>query len=166
VELYQHRVFNLVQMALRDRAAAEDIVQDAFIRAYTHLDMFDPERDFYPWLATIAMRLAYNCKRRAGEFVSDNANSHQNVATDSCLLEGVLVDERAQRLWHAVSALPSGERMAVVMFYRQDMKVEEIAQALGVTSGTVKTFLFRARAKLRCSMRGDASSDDPMEPSK
>jgi RNA polymerase sigma factor (sigma-70 family) len=56
-----------------------------------------------------------------------------------------------------VAALPSGERTAVALYYRQGMKVSDIARALGVTSGTVKTFLFRARRKLRSTV--DAAAD-------
>lgn len=157
VELYQHRVFNLVLMVLRDRAAAEDIVQDAFLRAYTHLHMYDVERDFYPWLATIAIRLAQNWKRRVRAHVPDESDPDRNVATASNVLEDVLIDERARRLWRAVGTLPSAERIVVVMYYRQDMKVEEIARAIGVTSGTVKTMLFRARAKIRVAMQDELS---------
>ena len=64
-------------------------------------------------------------------------------------LTALITDEGDRRLWRSVSALSSGERTAVVLFYRQGMKVREIAYALGVTDGTVKTLLFRARRHLR-----------------
>ena len=56
---YQGRLFGLVLMMVREPAAAEEVTQDAFVRAYTHLDRYD-QRPFYPWLATIAVRLAQN----------------------------------------------------------------------------------------------------------
>lgn len=157
VELFQHRLLNLVLMAVRDRAAAEDVVQEAFIRAYTHLDAYDAERDFYPWIATIAVRLAQNWRRRAREHARDDLAEDHELAGDGSVLGDVLSEETARQLWQAVGALPSGERMSVMMYYRQDMKVEEIARALGVTSGTVKTLLFRARAKLRRMMQHEIS---------
>ncbi len=64
-------------------------------------------------------------------------------------LTALITDEGDRRLWRSVSALSSGERTAVVLFYRQGMKVRKIAYALGVTDGTVKTLLFRARRHLR-----------------
>lgn len=161
VELYQHRLFNLILMGLRDRETAEDIVQEAFIRAFTRLDAYDSTRDFYPWLATIAIRLAQNRKRRVREDVSGEA--YERNASDSNVLQDVLIEERSQQLWRAVGALPAAERMTVLMYYRQDMKVEEIAQALGVTSGTIKTALFRARTKLRVAMQDEMTTDRSME---
>lgn len=55
-------------------------------------------------------------------------------------------------MWQAVSALPSGERTAVILHYRQGLSVAEIAAALGVTAGTIKTQLFRARRNLRMKL--------------
>ena len=58
-----------------------------------------------------------------------------------------------------MSALPSGERTAVILYYRQGMSVREIAAALGVTGGTIKTFLFRARRRLRDTIDGAMKGD-------
>lgn len=155
VELYQIRLFNLVLMGLRDRAAAEDIVQEAFVRAYTHLNAYDAQRDFYPWLATIAVRLAQNWRRRIREHATEAPDEQEEIQLERDVLHDVIVDESSRRLWLAVAALPPTERMAMIMYYRQEMKIEEIARALGVTDGTIKTSLFRARAKLRSSMQNE-----------
>ena len=64
----------------------------------------------------------------------------------------LIVGEDDRALWRSVSALPPGERTAVILHYRQDMSVAEIAAALGVTAGTVKAQLFRARQKLRSTL--------------
>jgi len=64
-------------------------------------------------------------------------------------LRTVIADEESARLWQAVQGLPGGERAAVMLFYRQELKVQEAASVLGVSSGTVKTLLFRARRHLR-----------------
>ena len=84
------------------------------------------------------------------------------IASDP--LTELITDESDRRLWQSVSALTSGERTAVILFYRQDMSVREIASALGVNGGTIKTLLFRARQKLRQSL-GDAPAG-PALPSK
>jgi RNA polymerase sigma-70 factor (ECF subfamily) len=67
-------------------------------------------------------------------------------------LAALIADERGRRLWQAVSALPSGERTAVILYYRDELAVGDIARALGVTAGTIKTLLFRARRHLRGQM--------------
>ncbi|MDO8834703.1 MAG: sigma-70 family RNA polymerase sigma factor, partial [Vicinamibacterales bacterium] len=62
-----------------------------------------------------------------------------------------------RRLWLSVAALPSGERTAMILYYRQDMSVGEIASAIGVSNGTIKTLLFRGRQRLRRTL-GDLSN--------
>ena len=70
----------------------------------------------------------------------------------------VIADEESRRLWDAVQGLPGGERAAVLLFYRQELKIREAARLLGVSSGTVKTLLFRARRHLREALGAGASA--------
>lgn len=75
----------------------------------------------------------------------------------------LIANERDRRLWQAVAALSSGERTAVILYYRDEMPVRDIAGALGVTTGTIKTLLFRARRHLRGRL--DAATIAHEEPS-
>jgi RNA polymerase sigma-70 factor (ECF subfamily) len=61
----------------------------------------------------------------------------------------MIADDRSRRVWQVVAALPSAERTAVLLYYREELPVSDIARTLGVTSGTIKTLLFRARRHLR-----------------
>jgi len=152
VERYQRRLFALVLMVVRSSAGAEEVTQDAFVRAFAHLDAYDQRRPLYPWLATIAVRLSHNWLRSHGRTVSregvsiDDIGEPQRPAT---ALQALITDEERRDVWHAVSSLPSGERTAVMLYYRDEMPVGDIARALGVTAGTIKTLLFRARRHLR-----------------
>jgi len=155
VQTHQGRLFGLVLMMVRQPSAAEEVTQDAFVRAYTHLDHYDAGRPFYPWLASIAVRLAQNWLRRHGRTVRREGTSLDNAeepAESAAALTALIADERSRGLWDAVSALPSGERTAVILYYRDEMAVRDIARALGVTTGTIKTLLFRARRHLRGQM--------------
>jgi RNA polymerase sigma-70 factor, ECF subfamily len=152
VARYQGRLFGLVSVVVRDRAAAEEVTQDAFVRAYTRLDRYDDRQPFYPWLATIAVRLAQNRLRRQGRTLQREGtplDTAAEPATGPSSLTALIADERSRRLRRAVTALSSGERTAVMLHYRDDLTVREIARALGVTTGTIKTLLFRARRHLR-----------------
>ena len=152
VKRYQKRLFGLTMMMLRDPSVAEEITQDAFVRAYTHLHLYDDRRPFYPWLATIGVRLAQTrLARRARRHQHEESEPTpgSEPTSDDDPLGEILADESGRELWQAVADLPAGERTAVFLYYRQDMKVNDIARALGVTAGTVKTMLFRARKKLR-----------------
>ncbi len=160
VERYSRRLFGLTLMMVRSPAAAEDLSQEAFVRAFTHLDAYDDRRPFFPWLATIAVRLSQNWLARQGR-VRDREgvelDESREPAASADALESVIADERARGLWRSVASLPSGERTAVMLHYREGMTVTEIARALGVTSGTVKTQLFRARRRLRAVLGDDDS---------
>jgi RNA polymerase sigma-70 factor (ECF subfamily) len=63
-----------------------------------------------------------------------------------------VAQDEGRRLWRLVARLPLGERTALVLHYRQELSVNEVAAALGVTTGTVKTLLFRARRHLRAAL--------------
>lgn len=161
VTLYERRLFGLALMVTRDPAGAEEVAQDAFVRAYMHLNAYDIRRPFYPWLSTIAVRLAQNwLVRRVRQTTREGAaldpESDAAAADERDPLEGMISGERDRRLWDLVTALPSGERTATMLYYRQDMSVDDIARAVGVSGGTVKTLLFRARQKLRRAL-GDRS---------
>jgi RNA polymerase sigma-70 factor (ECF subfamily) len=153
VELYQRRLFGLALMMTRDPSGADEVVQDAFVRAFAHLDAYDTRRPFYPWISTIAVRLAQNWLVRRARLHSREGTELDPeldaASTGSDPLSGLITDERDRRLWRSVAALPSGERTAVILYYRQDMSVEQIAFAIGVSGGTIKTLLFRGRQKLR-----------------
>lgn len=152
VREYQGRLFGLVLMMVRQPAGAEEVTQDAFVRAYTYIGDYDEHRPFYPWLATIAVRLAQNWLRRHGRTTRREGaplESAQEPGATATALTTLIANEGSRRLWRAVAALSSGERTAVMLYYRDDMAVRDIARALGVTTGTIKTLLFRARRHLR-----------------
>ncbi len=152
VQRYQGRLFGLMTMMVRNPVAAEELAQDAFVRAYTHLDHYDERRPFYPWLATIAVRLAQNwlqhrarLEQREGVALDDA----REPAAAAAALNTMIADDRSRRVWQVVAGLPSAERTAVLLYYREELPVSDIARTLGVTSGTIKTLLFRARRHLR-----------------
>ena len=152
VRKYQGRLFGLVLMMVREPAGAEEVTQDAFVRAYTHLDRYDDGRTFYPWLSSIAIRLAQNWLRAHGRMVRREGAALESVdepRASTTTLADLIDDERSRTLWTEVAALPSGERTAVILYYRDGMAVHDIARGLGVTTGTIKTLLFRARRHLR-----------------
>jgi RNA polymerase sigma-70 factor (ECF subfamily) len=152
VQRYQSRLFSLVLMMLRDPAGAEEVTQDAFVRAYTHLDQYDGDRPFYPWVAAIAVRVAQNWLRRHGRTArleGTSLDSAPEPAASAGALTALLTTERSRALWQAISGLSSGERTAVILYYRDELPVRDIAHALGVTTGTIKTLLFRGRRHLR-----------------
>jgi RNA polymerase sigma-70 factor (ECF subfamily) len=161
VRAYQGRLFGLVLMMVRQPDGAEEVAQDAFVRAFTYLDHYDAHRPFYPWLASIAVRLAQNWLRRHGRTARREGvwlEHTQEPEVVPTALAALIADERGRRVWDAVSALPSGERTALMLYYRDEMAVRDIARALGVTTGTIKTLLFRGRRHLRGCLEAAATT--------
>jgi RNA polymerase sigma-70 factor (ECF subfamily) len=161
VRRYQNRVFSLLLMMVRDHSGAEEVTQDTFMRAYSNLHKYDLQRPLYPWLATIAARLGINWINRSGarqhrgdtEFdISKLAASAPHPA------EQIEQQQAQQQLWHQVAGLPQGERTAVLLFYKQELRVTEIAGILGVTTGTVKTLLHRGRMHLKAQLESNGDT--------
>lgn len=138
-------------MMTRDTAAAEEVTQDAFVRAFTNLDQYDAERSFYPWVSAIAVRLAQDWLRSRGKksAIELSGLSGADAGVSDSPLDRLIAEEGQRDLWEHVAGLSSGERTVVLMYYRDEVKVGDIARTLGVVPGTVKTLLFRARRRLR-----------------
>jgi RNA polymerase sigma-70 factor (ECF subfamily) len=163
VRRHQSQLFGLVLIMVRESAGAEDVTQDAFVRAFSHLDKYDDTRPFYPWLAAIATRLSQNWLHTRARTVRREGTAIDTVVESgvpATTLVELISDERAGQLWRAVAGLSSGERTAVVLHYRDGLPLRDVAQALGVTSGTIKTFLFRARRHLRERLQAALRIDD------
>ncbi|MFI4882970.1 MAG: RNA polymerase sigma factor [Phycisphaerales bacterium JB064] len=134
---------------------AEDVVQEAFVRALTNLHRFDTRFRFSTWLFTIAKRLHCNAvQKHAPTFDSDLVSfSASDIGTES---EPVARDEeRAQvrtDLDEALSRLPEMQRDVVVLFHQCDWPIARIAEHYLMPTGTVKSHLHRGRRKLRVAL--------------
>ena len=154
VRICQKRVIGLALVIVRDTDAAEDVAQEAFVRAYSHLHRYDDRQPFYPWLASITVRLSQNWlrteKRQRARVEAAQQETPNKPHSD--FLSDLVGNESDRHLWQCVADLPETERTATLLFYQQDMKVSEIADILQVSDGTIKTSLYRARQKLKVTL--------------
>ncbi len=151
---YQHRIVQLVNRYIKDPSEAQDIAQEAFIKAYRALSDFRGDSAFYTWLYRIAINTAKNFlaakARRGGDFECDvqeaeqieNAPQLQGMDTPEQL---VMNDEILQVVNAAIDALPEDMRMAIMLRELEGMSYEEIAQIMNCPVGTIRSRLFRAR---------------------
>jgi len=155
VETYRDRLFGLAVGILRDRSAAEDVVQEAFIKAYKNLKGFRGDSSIYTWLYRIAVNTAHNHLRRAGrrteidfEEVAPVIQARgQNPAESTANAElGVAIDG-------AIQNLPPRQREVFMLHYFERMTHREIAEVLGVTEGAVKANFFHAVQKLKGALK-------------
>lgn len=164
VERFQTLVMTLCVAISRDRQAAEELAQDVFVRAYERLSTFDVGRPMKPWLVKIAYRLAQQRRRVQAKETARRVGAAERMQQNRVHpgpADRLSVEERSDVLWRAVCSLPESQRTAVVLYYRENLTVEEVAHAMNVSSGTVKTHLFRARAQIRTCLQ-DKGFDDTL----
>jgi RNA polymerase sigma-70 factor (ECF subfamily) len=150
---HQRAVFALVARVLCGRAPTEDVAQEVFIRVLRGIGSFDPRgpAKLSTWILTIATRTSLNALRgRPRELPSDDVvpdgphpSSPEQTADER---------QRARRVWAAMATLPEDARAVLVMRAYHDLDYPEIAAALELQVGTVKSRLARARVALRACL--------------
>ncbi len=139
---------------VRDADDAGDVVQEALLRAYQHLDSIERGRAFRPWLFAIARNASFNTLRKRKR-VDARADLGEHVPSPTPGPEELaLRDDRARAVRDALAALPERYRAVLELHYLSGLRYREIALALGVPLGTVKTHISRAKDRLRSELEG------------
>lgn len=148
---HNQRVFRAARAIVRRDDEAEDIMQDAYVRAYAHLDDFKGEASFSTWVTRIAVHEALARVRRERRFASFDVHVHGLTATPSESSPEQQVSDAELRivLDRAIDKLPDEFRLAFVLRTVEQMSGAEAADVLGIPEQTIKTRLFRARVRLQ-----------------
>jgi RNA polymerase sigma-70 factor (ECF subfamily) len=151
LELYSTKVFHLAYSMLRNETQAEDMTQEIFLRIWKGLPGYHGGAALSTWIYAIARNTCLTeLKRRAArptvsfyepefEDALDHLPALQTHDTETCV---------SSDLNHMLGQLPEKYRQVITLFYLEEKSYEEVAAALGLLLGTVKTFLFRARKQL------------------
>ena len=148
VRRWQRPLVNLAYRFTRDRARAEELAQEAFLRAYRSLGGWRREAAFSTWLFTLATNLYRSDLRRVPAIMVplDRIAELREARTP----DGNLHDaDRDRTVRRAIAALPPIYKEAIILYYFHDMDMESAARSLGVPEGTLKARLSRARKILR-----------------
>lgn len=160
---YQRKILRLLSRMLRDQSEIEDVMQEAFIKAYRALPQFRGDSAFYTWLYRIAINTARNWmasqSRRPsspslhqsedGETFDEIDNLIDNNTPESLLASR----EIAESVNDSIQALPAELRTAIVLREIEGLSYEEIAQAMECPIGTVRSRIFRAREAIATKLR-------------
>jgi RNA polymerase sigma-70 factor (ECF subfamily) len=150
---YQHRVVNFASALLPGRADAEDVAQDAFVRAYRGLARFHGSSTFRTWLYQIVVNVARTQRSRhvaRREQADDSVMPVLESRASGEDVEARVIDR--DRLDRALAELSEDLREAVLLRDVEGLDYREIAVALGVPMGTVESRIFRGRARLRAAL--------------
>jgi RNA polymerase sigma-70 factor (ECF subfamily) len=149
VERYGSRVYNLALRITGDRDAANDCAQEAFIRAYRALGTFDQSLPLHPWLLRIVTNTSLNYVQRWHAHEHPVEELPERAEPEELNPEALAVRrEQIGEVIAAMAALPARYRAALTLRHFHELSYDEIASALDLPLGTVKTHLHRARAAL------------------
>lgn len=151
LERYGGEVFAIVSRLVSNREDAEELTQDAFVRAYSRLDSFIGRSSFSTWVCRIAYTVAVSWLRKKRiKYLSIDDHPHASDAE----VDEVLDDEsRLEDLREAISLLRPDEQMLLELFYFESRPLADIAYILDVEPGTIATRLHRIRCKLYSLMK-------------
>lgn len=156
VKRHQVQALRTAMLITRDKQLAEDVVQNAFIRAYQKIDQFDASKPFAPWFMRSVANAALQAVKK-----KERTLSLQVEVADGLTFEDLLEDfdnhpddqleakERQQIIKKALDKLTPEQRMAVVMRYFLDMSEQDMSSALDTPKGTIKWRLHESRKRLR-----------------
>ena len=160
---YQHKLVKLVMRYTRSPADAEDIAQDAFIKAYRALPGFRGDSAFYTWLYRIAINTAKNAvvarDRSPIEFSLDRHDAEESYELqgrmkDTATPEALVMTEEIRATVNgAIESLPEELRTAIVLRELEGLSYEEIAATMDCPVGTVRSRIFRAREAIDTRLR-------------
>ena len=138
----QETLYRTVRSILRNEQDAQDAVQEAVTQAFARLHTLRDPAKFKPWLLRILVNTCYDaCRRRRSTVYLEAVEETLAAPQSDC--------EERMSLWSAVMRLPEEQKAVVTLFYYEDLPIRAISEVLGVTQGTVKTRLSRARGRLR-----------------
>lgn len=169
-EMFYRKVYRTAFFVTRDRDAAEDIVQETFIKAFKHLDKVEDVEKTGAWLATIATRTAIDAYRRSSRHVSPSFLEEVASAAGPGVASGAApsAEEEAlerwnqEALWDEVEAsLDCVSNSILVLKYIYGLKDQEIADRLELAVGTVKSRVHRAKLKLRSRFEERGEPHEP-----
>ncbi|WP_404430270.1 RNA polymerase sigma factor SigW [Sutcliffiella horikoshii] len=162
VELFKDKIFQLVYRMIGNSHEAEDIAQEAFIRAYININSFDVNRKFSTWLYRIATNLTIDrIRKKKPDYYLDaevagteGLTMYSQVAADIALPEEEVETMELQgEIQRQILKLPDKYRSVIVLKYIDELSLIEISEILEIPVGTVKTRIHRGREALRQQLR-------------
>jgi RNA polymerase sigma-70 factor (ECF subfamily) len=160
VARHHRRLYRIALGYLRNPEDAMDVVQETFVKAFEHAARWDRASEVAPWLSRIAVnqsidRYRRNKRRRATYSPMEDGDHHDHLATEAPSPEReTLGRQLGERLSRAVLGLPEKQRKVFVLRHYDELSLEEIAAALDLSLGTVKSSLHRAIHRLRERLSG------------
>ena len=162
IDGHKDRLFAFIWRMVRHHHDAEEICQDAFLKAFASIETFSSEFRFSTWLFTIGYRVCLNHLRRKRALTGEmdfTALPMESADVATATLESQDAVRLKETVWSAVDRLSAPQRATLVLFYRHEFSCHEIARVLELPVATVKSHLHRGRNRLREMLESVPSRD-------
>lgn len=144
--------FRVAYGVLRQREDAEDVAQEAFIKAHRNFRRLRDRGSFRSWLVRVTWRLAID-RQRANRRRSTRDTEHVRLTAAPEVADPAIHSERVNHVWKAIDALPEKLRLPLVLAGIEGHDIREIARLLRIPEGTVKSRLFHARERMKANLK-------------
>lgn len=161
VEKYKDKTYSLILGIVKNSEDAEEVAQDAFVKAFNALESFKKESSFSTWLYRIAYNSALTkirSQKPIHDSIDENVSNLNNDVVNSAFAE-LVKDDRKKYLKAALDRLTSEERLIVDLYYSEEKDLSEIAQIIGITHGSIRVKLLRVRNKLKDILNNILNTD-------
>ena len=149
VSKYMKRVVSIAWGIVRNAADAEDLAQEAFVRAFQTIDRFKSGEPFGPWIFRIVTNLALDVMKHRTRFRHEEVSEEEPAARRDRADLPAMASELARRIDDAIESLPEMQRIVARLYLVEQFEHSEIAEMTGLSAGTVRSHLSLARGKLR-----------------
>jgi RNA polymerase sigma-70 factor (ECF subfamily) len=165
IRVHRAEAYRIALGYLGNEEDARDIVQEASLKALSHIQRFDVERPFFPWFYRILRNLCFNFtakRKRHGEcpLVGESEGGVDPADTGRDAFQALESRERAALLWSALDGLSPEHKEIILLRHFRDRSYEEIAEILDIPRGTVMSRLYYARAALRRALDRSLGEED------
>lgn len=157
IRTYGKRLYGLCRTLCANSFDADDLYQDTWLKVMKNISQYDPAKPFEPWLTKICVNTYRNALRRLMR--SPIFDGFTTSEEKTAVMDGVASPEEPDysELHRAIDNLSEKLRITVILFYFQDMDINEVAQTLNIPSGTVKSRLNKARQLLKEVLTDEAN---------
>jgi len=165
VDMYQRPLFGFLGRLGMSQTQAEDLAQETFLRAWTHLHSYQPERaQFVTWLFTIARNLAYNAMQKAPQqHEIPGAEMPEQICERPDPAQTMERSQQRARLQLALWQLPMTDRSVLALVYVHELGMADVARIEGDSLAAIKTRLHRAKQRLRAILQSDNDAENSYE---
>lgn len=151
---YKNLAIHTAYLITGNLADSEDVVQETFVKVWLHACELRNDSGFKPWMMQILVRTAYRTSQKSRREIPDeNVADRMGASEETSSLDRVIQTEEAESIMAAVRSLPVKLRAVVVLFYYDSFSVKEIAEALRIREGTVKSRLHAARRRIKAALQ-------------